>query len=169
MKLFAKLSILFFAVLLFACGENFDDDREASKLKFDEYIKEAGIAESYMLESGMYFIPRSEGSGVMPEAGDEVVIEYRVYTLDSTYIQDNEATAFKYAFTLYGTDINSQTIPYGMQGLHEGLELMKGGSVATMIIPNDLAFAHREVNNLPRFINYRLEVTLLSVNEQIFE
>lgn len=156
-------------VLLLACGEDFSDDRAASELQFEEYIADAGIADSYKLESGVYFIPRVEGEGKMPESGDEIIIEYRVYTLDSMYIQDNESTTPKQEFTLNGSVLNNQTIPYGMEGLHEGLALMKEGAQATMIVPFDLAFAHYQVNNLPRFMNYRLEVKLINIKENLFE
>ncbi|MFB6340718.1 FKBP-type peptidyl-prolyl cis-trans isomerase [Saccharicrinis sp. FJH62] len=166
MKLFLKLSLVLLVVTLISCGTDYSAEKADSEMQFDEYIKDAGIPDSDRLESGLYFISKEEGDGKMPVSGDEVLIEYRVYTLDSTYIQDNEASADKYQFTLYGSsELSSYAIPYGMVGLHEGLTHMREGGKATMIIPNDLAFAHRVVDNLPRFMNFRMEVNLINITE----
>ncbi|MFB6317358.1 FKBP-type peptidyl-prolyl cis-trans isomerase [Saccharicrinis sp. FJH54] len=172
MKLLLKLSFLLLVVTLISCGTDYSAEKADSEMQFDEYIKAAGIPESDKLESGLYLIPREEGDGKMPESGDKVIIEYRVYTLDSMYIQDNELSANKFEFTLYGSNelaSSNYSIPYGMVGLHEGLTHMKEGGKATMIIPFNLAFNQYVVDNLPRYMNFRVEVQLINISEVIFE
>ena len=170
MKIFLRLSLVLLVITLISCGTDYSGEKADSELQFQEYIAEAGIPDSFRLESGLYFIPREEGDGRTPKSGDDVLIEYRVYTLDSMYLQDNESSIYKYGFTLYGsTELSSYSIPEGMVGLHEGLTHMREGGKATMIIPNDLAFAHRVVDNLPRYMNFRVEVHLINVTEVLFE
>ena len=168
MKLLLKLSLVLLVVTLISCGTDYSDQKADSEFQFEQYITNSGIQDSFKLESGLYFISREEGDGKMPESGDNVLIEYRVYTLDSTYIVDNEVSTNKYQFTLYSSTVLSSSnysIPYGMVGLHEGLTYMKEGGKATMIIPFDLAFNQYVVDNLPRFMNFRVEVNLINITE----
>jgi len=94
--------------------------------------------------SGLYFIEEQTGSGLMPETGDFVNVNYTlrmldgeilIYTTDSLLAKEEEVYS---KWQLYGPE----TILTGIniRGLDEGLSLMREGGKARLIIPSDLAW-----------------------------
>lgn len=164
--LFATLSI----IVLASCGEDFSDERDKARLDFENYVLNAGIHDSLMKESGVYYIKRIEGDGKIPTSGDEVLIEYTVYSIDSTFAGSNTTVINKTPFPLFDNNyLTSNVIPFGMRGMHEALSYMREGEVATVLVPFEQAFEHREVSGFPRFSSWRIELKLILFYENIPE
>lgn len=110
----------------------------------DEYIKANNITVE-PTSSGMYFIQKQAGTGVKPQAGDKVKVNYEGRLLDGTYfdtsieevakaqgLYDERRPYEPFEFTLG----QGQVIP----GWDEGISKMKKGGKATFIIPSQLAY-----------------------------
>lgn len=79
--------------------------------------------------SGIYYIEKIAGTGDYPLTGDRVAIKYKGYLTDGRIFDKTENdTVFK--FTVGGTGQNRV-----INGLDNGIRLMKKGGKATMVIP----------------------------------
>lgn len=170
MKLLLKTLLLLLVVALVACGEDYSDEKKAAQVEFDNYISKAGIDESFKLESGIYLISHINGDGDFPNVGDELVISYSIYNLDSILIAENLDRTNKQSIPLMDNSLLSGfSLPYAIRGLHEGLLKMREGETATIIIPFSLALEHRTEAGIPRFSSFRYEVKLINIDETVFE
>ena len=172
MKLLFKTLLLLLVVALVACGEDYSDEKKAAQLEFDDYISQLGIDESFHLESGVYLIPRVDGTGALPKAGDELVVSFSIYELDSTFVTSNINVTNKQEIILMDNSfLTGYELPIAVRGLHEGLLKMREGETATLIIPFSLALEHRKSSTygLPRFSSLRYELTLINIDETVFE
>ena len=93
----------------------------------ESYVSER--YENYKIyPSGLCFIDSVPGTGIKPFMGDRVVIDFERKYLDNKLIKSSEGAQF-----MLGSG-------QAVDGLDEGLKLMKEGGVSVLIMPASIAF-----------------------------
>ncbi|MDI1353545.1 MAG: FKBP-type peptidyl-prolyl cis-trans isomerase [bacterium] len=122
--------------------------------------KEMPILEKYLADnnvkvkptaSGLYYIELKKGTGNSPLATDMVKVNYTGKLLDGTIFDSSEKNGGPVEFVL------NQVIP----GWTEGLQLMKKGGKAQLIIPSALAYGPRGGGPIPAYSPLTFEVELI--------
>lgn len=122
--------------------------------------KEMPMLEKYLADnkvkvkptaSGLYYIELKKGSGNTPAVTDMVKVNYTGKLLDGTIFDSSEKNGGPVEFTL------NQVIP----GWTEGLQLMRKGGKAQLIIPSALAYGPRGGGPIPPYAPLTFEVELL--------
>lgn len=88
-----------------------------------------------MLEtaSGLQYTVREEGAGARPDARSSVEVNQRILLVDGTVIKD----------TYHGVETDVFSLEEAIEGLREGLQLMREGGRARFVVPPDLAWGKR--------------------------
>ena len=108
-------------------------------------------------ESGLQYEELAAGEGDSPEASDTVKVHYRGTLIDGTEFDSSYARNQPVSFPLDGV------IP----GWTEGLQLMKEGGKARLVIPSDLAYGPGGMGNaIGPNETLVFEVELLEVNPE---
>lgn len=89
------------------------------------------------LPAGMQYKIIREGKGNTPSPGDSVMIHYRAMFIDGTTFDQS------YDRGLTGIRLNNV-----IQGLSEGIQMMKPGSVYELYIPPDLGYGDEDFANI---------------------
>lgn len=115
--------------------------------------------------SGLYYVPISEGTGIFPDDETWVEIAYIGELIDGTVFSTSmEQTADQYGIFdegfLYGPT-RLQVGNIGVQGLNEGLKLMKVGGKAKFIVPSDLGFGGFATGMVPAYSTLIYTINLL--------
>ena len=143
-------------LLLLGCKDEFAERVEEQKRLDDSYIQayleDAKITNAQRQESGIYYIPGTPGTGAQIQKSNEVQVHYigRSFTTGTFYSTYSSGTL--------ATFVVGQT---GLRGLDEGLQLLKNGERATIIIPSGLAYGRNYGNyNIPpnSILMYELEI-----------
>ena len=129
--------------------------RKQERADIQRYIQSLGDTAYVLTPSGLYYIELLAGTGRAPIAKD--TISFR-FTVLSTY---------RYFF---GSNLDEVT-PYEVivgeyqliDGLDEGVRLMKKGGKARFLIPSNLAYGGIGYRNIPGFTPLLWEVELVSV------
>ncbi|OAD42930.1 FKBP-type peptidyl-prolyl cis-trans isomerase [Polaribacter atrinae] len=144
---------LFLSIILFtsclkddvSCTPQTEDD-------IIEYIesKELATTES---DSGLHYIIENEGTGKAATENSVVDIKYKAYLLDGTDNGESESSI-----------LNLETL---IPGLSEGIQLLKEGGKATLIIPSELAFgeAGNSSGSIPCGTVLIFEIELIAVHD----
>ncbi|TAM98657.1 MAG: hypothetical protein EPN39_08540 [Chitinophagaceae bacterium] len=90
-------------------------------------------------EDGVYVVTQTAGSGPNPQDGQEVTLWYTGKTLDGHIFDSNQDSAFHHTQPLIFTLGRGGMIP----GIEEGVKTLSKGSVATLIVPSELAYGSR--------------------------
>ena len=108
-----------------------DDDSEQKALEkriFDAYIENNDITVS-PTASGLYYLEEVAGTGIHPDSGDWVLIDYDLYLIDGENLifSSNKDKAVEYSLyderILYGG--SKFHLGTNLQGFDEGLLMMK--------------------------------------------
>lgn len=105
--------------------------------------------------SGLQYKHNVEGTGVQPDADDEVTVHYEGRLIDGTVFDSSIKRGEPATFGL------NQVIP----GWTEGLQLMKEGGKATLYIPQNLGYGAQDMGTIPAFSTLVFEVELIKVNK----
>jgi FKBP-type peptidyl-prolyl cis-trans isomerase len=135
MKNFFIKPASFFLALVFILTACLKDDDFRTEDDENREIADYIIENNILTEpswTGLYYIEETEGTGPKAVLMDTVSIEYTASLIDGTVVGSSENLGEPYTFILR----NDNTI----SGLHEGVENMKLGGKATIIIPSKLAF-----------------------------
>lgn len=128
------------------------------KNKADE---EMALLDSYLLEndittlptsSGIYYIETLKGSGPDASGGDRVEVKYK-----GTFLDGEVFDSGIHPFTL-GI---GQVIP----GWDEGINYMREGGKAILIIPSNMAYGAYDRGGIPAYSTLIFEVELLEIGE----
>ncbi len=125
---------------------------ESEKPQLEKYIADNKI-KAQPTASGLYYIETKKGSGASPKETDIVKVHYTGKLLDGT-VFDSSVDREPAEFAL------NQVIP----GWTEGLQLMKKGGKATLIIPSSLGYGPRGAGQqIPPYAPLTFDVELLDV------
>jgi len=143
---------------------------ENQKMQMEEYAaqmkemqaKEKPALEKYLTDnkitvkptaSGLYYIETKKGSGASPKETDIVKVHYTGTLLDGTVFDSSVERGEPIEFPL------NQVI----KGWTEGLQLMKKGGKAKLILPSDIAYGERGGGPIPPFSPLAFEVELIDI------
>lgn len=121
-------------------GVQLDDDVSA----LETYIEENNL-DANRTESGLFYVIEEEGTGPQVEQGDKISVNYTGYVLDGTVFDTSLESKAKEANTY---DENRPYEPFSFNvgegmvipGWDEGLQLLKEGAKAKLLIPSPLAY-----------------------------
>ena len=83
--------------------------------------------------SGLQYTVREEGSGKSPDEWSTVAVNQRILLVDGTVIKD----------TYHSVEMDRFSLEEAIDGLKEGLPLMKEGGKTRFVVPPDLAWGKR--------------------------
>merc|ERR1719464_712029 len=110
--------------------------------------------EAIKTDSGLVFYPMTEGTGKSPTASNEVEVHYHGMLIDGTVFDSSVDRGETIKFPLSGV----------IKGWTEGLQLMKEGGKATLVIPSDLAYGDQgSGDTIPPGATLKFEVELFKV------
>ncbi len=102
----------------------------AEKKIIDQYIADNKL-QAKATGTGLQYIITREGTGIMPQSGDTVVVKYTGKLLDGKVFDSSEGReAIRFPIG------EGQVIP----GWDEGIALLKKGAKATLVIPSHLGY-----------------------------
>ncbi len=90
-----------------------------------------------VLPSGLQYLVREEGLGKRPDEWSTVEVNQRILLVDGTVIKD----------TYHGRETDIFKLSEAIEGLQEGLLLMREGSKYHFVIPSELAWGKRGAGN----------------------
>lgn len=134
----------------------FDKMAGENKSAGDKYMSENGKKKGVKTtDSGLQYEELSAGSGKSPTESDTVKVHYRGELIDGTEFDSSYSRNQPVSFPLNGV------IP----GWTEGLQLMKEGGKARLVIPSDLAYGPGGMGNaIGPNETLVFEVELLEIN-----
>lgn len=163
MKRIFKLFILLIAIVaLFSCGK----DNSLEKLRKNELeLLDAFIQENYPdslpRPSGLYYIEEFEGNGdslIVP--GDKVQVFYAKWTVDSTLLDETSGYTAGYRFEPYEFIVGAGT---AIAGLEEAATYMQKGTIASLVIPSELAYGQNGTYGIPAFTTLLMHVEVYKI------
>ena len=129
---------------------------EKDKNTIINYIMDEGI-ELESTESGLYYQMIEEGTGKNAEWGDWVIVNYEGYTLDGKVFDSSYKRGKSIEFYIGNM----------IAGWNEGLQLMKPGGKAFLLVPSGLAYGEKGFPNLiPPHTTLAFEVELVAVTKK---
>lgn len=145
-----------------------DGMKKAEEGKIAKYVEKNKLTPK-KTASGLQYVIKEEGTGNNPVVGDTVVINYvggltndKVFdtNLVETAKKENQFNAMRPYEPLRVRIGHTPVIP----GWTEGLQLLKKGSKATLIIPSALGYGERQQGNMiPAYAPLVFQVDILDV------
>ena len=167
-NLFRKIWILAFLLPVTGCQEEFDSEAfiEEEDRYFQLYM-DANYPNLQPTESGLYYIEYEEGSGASPDSGDWVLINYLAYTIPDETVVDTYDEEWARDYNLFNSGVLYGPYKYQhgteMEGLREGLSMMKVGGISRLIFKSDLGYGAEGLGNIGKFESLMYDVQLLEV------
>lgn len=118
----------------------------------ENYIAENNL-DANRTESGLFYVIEKQGTGQEVDQGDEVSVHYTGYVLDGTVFDTSrESVARNHNIYTEGRPYSPIEFPVGqgqvIPGWDEGLQLLRKGTVAKLIIPSPLAYGNRQASEV---------------------
>ena len=118
----------------------------------ENYISENNL-DATKTESGLFYVIEEEGNGPDVDEGDTVAVNYTGYVLDGTVFDTSLESVAKESDTfMEGRPYEPIEFPVGMgrviPGWDEGLQYLKKGSKAKLLIPSTLAYGNRQASEV---------------------
>lgn len=111
--------------------------------------------EAVKTDSGMVYYSMKEGEGEQPSLQSTVEVHYHGTLIDGTVFDSSVERGQTISFPLGGV----------IKGWQEGLQLMKEGGKATLVIPSDLAYGDQgSGETIPPGATLKFEVELFKVS-----
>lgn len=142
-----KLCVM--AGILFSCVKTGEVDYEAEEQqKISQYLAAKGY-QVQPTESGLYYIVKEEGTGISPENGDTVVLDFVFYNIYGQMIDTSiESLARDFNIFNYNKIYGPVEFVLGysneIAGVEEGVSYMKEGGMSVLVVPSKLAFQNYE-------------------------
>lgn len=141
MKLAEKfLFILALVAPLVSCNDNKAKWEAHENKIIDDYVKTLGDTIYSLKPSGLFYIELSPGTGISPVNNDSVYFKYKASFLNFTVFNRNTPESVPTRVKI-GTDNL-------ISGVDEGLQYMKEGGKAKLIIPSRLAYGIYGIPNI---------------------
>ena len=164
-----KLFLLIGIILIGISSCKLDDSEE--QLEKESHIFQAYLEENNITieptASGLYFLEEVEGEGASPEYGDFCIVNYElslvyneqlIYTYDEQKAIDND---IYYSRNLYGE--SKIYVGASLDGIDEGLLLMKEGGKARLLFTSNLGHGGNAVGSIPAYSSLIVDVELIEV------
>ncbi len=160
-------TVLLISLVIVSCNDNSDEiGREREMRLLRQYIDKENIT-TEPLSSGLYYIPLEEGQGLSPEKDDWVIIRYTGKTInDRVFATTDEETArrnYIYSSSNYYGNTRFLLSQVEVQGIIEGLMLMKENGRATLIIPSNLAYGSKAYGTIQAYSTLIYDIELIKV------
>lgn len=167
--IYYTLAIFAAFILISSCDEEETDIEETLEQEqrfFDIYLA-ANYPDADPQASGLYYLEHSLGDGAMPGPEDWVLVNHVAYIIPDnsvydTYIENVAKDIHQYdAEAMYG--------PYKMfnginvEGLIEGLTLMREGGEATVLFTSELGYGAQNTGSVGAYRSLKYEIELLEV------
>jgi len=161
LKAIFKVKDLMPAAEVEALQKKQNEEREAKMKEFqaleqpaiDKFIAENKIT-AKPTASGLYYVETKKGTGEFPKATDMVKVHYTGKLLDGTVFDSSVERGQPAEFPLNGVIL----------GWTEGLQLMKKGGKAKLVIPSSLGYGDRGAGDkITPFTPLYFEVELLDI------
>jgi len=149
MKIFKLLSLLFVVASIASCKKDY---AELNQTEIQEYIMNNNLTTTETA-SGLHYVITSEGTGVNPTKRDNVTVRYTGYYTDGTIFDGTQGTST--------TQFNLQQV---IAGWTEGIQYIKEGGSATLIIPSALAYGDKGNGSVPGGSVLVFDVELVCIN-----
>ncbi len=169
-----KSWILLLLVAMLGCED--DVNYDAFKQEEDRYFQlymDAKYPDLQPQPSGLYYIEDEAGTGLSPDSGDWVLINYLAYTIPDEKVVDTYDEEWAMNYNLYNSSVLYGPYKYQhgteMEGLREGLSMMKEGGIARLIFKSDLGYGEEGFGNIGQFASLMYDVQLLTVIEDVEE
>lgn len=134
--------------------ENFDNMLKENHEKGKKYLAENAKKKNVTTtKSGLQCELISEGKGEKPKKESIVMMNYKASLLDGTVFDDTYARKTPAHLSMINV----------IDGLQEGLMLMKEGSKFKLVIPSELAYGDTEMRDIPPGSTVVFEIELLKV------
>lgn len=133
--------------------QHFESEEEEMQA-LEHYLKIANITEK-PLPSGLYYIEKKKGTGKQPSDNSFVSIHYLGTFINGEPFDNTYERNSPFEFQL-GKELV-------IQGLEEGVKLMREGGEAILIIPSKLAYGSEQYKMIPPYSTLIFEITLLKV------
>ena len=153
-------------LLLPACNKNNDQELMDQEMRLlQKYIEDNNINQE-PTASGLYYLPITEGTGSQVGPGSYVDFNYNTRLLDGTllftsYEDVAKANDVYVQGALYGP-IRLLAGNTGVPGLNEGLQLMRAGGKAKLIMPSSInGFGGVATENSPPYSTHIYTVDLI--------
>ncbi len=158
--------ILFAGLVLSSCNKE-DSRIEEERVLLEQYLEEMGYTNIDPTGSGLYFVEKQEGTGDYPEVTDFVNIEFVARLVDGTMFETSDRNLavqnnIDRDDKLYGP-AKFKLEHLGIQGLREGLMMLKEGGSARIIIPSNLGFGAADLGIVPPYSTLIYDVDLIDV------
>ena len=154
-----------------ACEEEVDQEalRQEESRYFQLYM-DTNYPDLEPQESGLYYINIEEGDGATPDSGDYVLINYLAQTVPDGNVFDTYTEEFARQYNLYQEQVLYGPYKYQhgseMEGMREGLSMMKEGGIARLLFTSDLGFGADGFGQVEPFESLLYDIELLEVIEQ---
>ena len=154
--------------VFFGCSEETNTDLFFAEEEryFDLYMA-ANYPNLEPTETGLYYIEYEEGTGESPDSGDWVLINYLAYTIPDETVVDTYDEEWARDYNLYNSGVLYGPYKYQhgteMEGLREGVSMMKEGGVARLIFKSDLGYGEEGLGNIGKFESLMYDVQLIEV------
>lgn len=119
------------------------------------------------LESGLKIFDIDAGTGPLAELGDRVAVHYVLQWRGLTFMTSRQGMGVT-GGTPYGFDVGSSSLGMVLRGLDEGVQGMRAGGVRQLIIPPELAYGDRGVQEIPPNATLQMNVELLAVKQNAY-
>ena len=167
------LAIFFTAALIFSCDDNTGELEKEKEMRLLKQYLESKNINTQPSASGLYFISTRQGEGAQPVSGNWVIIRYTARMIndrvfDTTYESVAKGSNIYSSSVLYGNRRISMA-SMGILGVREGLELMKEGEQATLIVPSHLGYGNEVAGMVPSYSTLIYDIELVKVIENPFE
>jgi FKBP-type peptidyl-prolyl cis-trans isomerase len=153
------------AISVAGCKEDNNDELIRQEMQLlQEYLANNNITQE-PTESGLYYIPLVEGTGMQPTQNTWIDFEFTGMLIDGTiFATSDEGTAEEYNIGVEGQIYGPVRAKVGnlpLSGLREGLQLMKVGETAQLIIPSSLALGGSGSPDVPSYSTLIYTIELL--------
>ncbi len=137
--------------------EKLRERRKADSEKaFLDYLEANNVTDS--TPSGLYYTKLKTTRGAQPKVGQKVLIKFVATYLDGTPLGDSDQLGGQYEVE-YGKGMV-------LQGLDEGIGLMREGEKARFVLPYPLAYGESTYGYIPAYSNLVFDVELLDIMDK---
>jgi len=160
-RLMAGILLVGLSITFFACNKDnsLEEMRKNELEKLDAFIQENYPGEE-PLPSGLYYFETQEGTGDTIKLGDRVQVFYATWTIDSILVDQSSGYTDGYRYEPLEFIVGNSEV---VQGLEEAITYMQLGSVASLILPSELAYGQNGSGYIGGFTTLLMEVEVYKV------